>query len=158
MRCGGGKAYSNPRIRSLLLANLCPRALTLRSTSQPPCAPPNVGQEGGMGLELCTALPPGCFVVVAQSQSCIWLWLFCNPMDCAPGSSVHGISQTRIPEWVGISYSSSPSPGIEPLSPALVGSFITAEPPGRPSSCLRFGKKPSCLGSDKIVSLEGKSC
>ena len=30
----------------------------------------------------------------------------CNPMDCRPpGSSVHGISQARILEWVGISFS-----------------------------------------------------
>ena len=38
------------------------------------------------------------FVVVVQSLSCVWL---CNPMDCsAPGSSVHGILQARILEWV----------------------------------------------------------
>ena len=30
----------------------------------------------------------------------------CDPMDCSPpGSSVHGILQTRILEWVSISYS-----------------------------------------------------
>ena len=30
----------------------------------------------------------------------------CNPMDCSlPGSSVHGIFQARILEWVGISSS-----------------------------------------------------
>ena len=30
----------------------------------------------------------------------------CNPMDCSlPGSSVHGIFQARILEWVGISFS-----------------------------------------------------
>ena len=30
----------------------------------------------------------------------------CNTMDCSPsGSSVHGISQARILEWVGISFS-----------------------------------------------------
>ena len=29
----------------------------------------------------------------------------CDPMSCSsPGSSVHGISQARIPEWVAISY------------------------------------------------------
>ena len=29
---------------------------------------------------------------------------FCNPMDCSPsGSSLHGISQARILEWVAIS-------------------------------------------------------
>ena len=33
--------------------------------------------------------------------------LFGDPMDCSPpGSSVHGISQTRILKWVAISYSS----------------------------------------------------
>ena len=32
--------------------------------------------------------------------------LFCDPMDCSPpGSSVHGISQARILEWVAISLS-----------------------------------------------------
>ena len=31
---------------------------------------------------------------------------FCNPMECSPpGSSVHGISQARILEWVAISFS-----------------------------------------------------
>ena len=30
----------------------------------------------------------------------------CNPMDCSPpGSSVHGILQARILEWVAISFS-----------------------------------------------------
>ena len=30
----------------------------------------------------------------------------CDPMDCSPsGSSVHGISQARILEWVAISFS-----------------------------------------------------
>ena len=38
------------------------------------------------------------------AQSCPTL---CNSMDCSPpGSSVHGILQARIPEWVAISYSS----------------------------------------------------
>ena len=36
-------------------------------------------------------------------QSCPTL---CNPMDCSlPGSSVHGIFQARILEWVAISFS-----------------------------------------------------
>ena len=30
----------------------------------------------------------------------------CNPMDCSqPGSSVHGLFQARILEWVAISFS-----------------------------------------------------
>ena len=37
------------------------------------------------------------------SLSCVWL---CNPMDCSPpNSSVHGIFQARILEWVAISFS-----------------------------------------------------
>ena len=42
-------------------------------------------------------------------------------MDCSPpGSSVHGILQARILEWVAISFSRGSSrPGIEPRSPAL---------------------------------------
>ena len=54
----------------------------------------------------------------------------CDPMDCSPpGSSVHGILQARILEWVAISYSrGSPDLGMEPTSvtsPALVGAFFT---------------------------------
>ena len=37
------------------------------------------------------------------AQSCLAL---CDPMDCSlPGSSIHGISQARILEWVAISSS-----------------------------------------------------
>ena len=37
------------------------------------------------------------------AQSCLTL---CDPMDCSPpGSSIHGISQARILEWVTISFS-----------------------------------------------------
>ena len=36
------------------------------------------------------------------TQSCLTL---CDPMDCSPpGSSVHGILQARIVEWVAISF------------------------------------------------------
>ena len=40
---------------------------------------------------------------------CLVTWLcltLCNPVDCSPpGSSVYGISQARILEWVAISFS-----------------------------------------------------
>ena len=40
---------------------------------------------------------------VCWAQLCLTLW---DPMNCTlPGSSVHGISQARILEWVAISYS-----------------------------------------------------
>ena len=45
-----------------------------------------------------------------DTNCCCWvakLYLtLCDPMDCSPpGSSVHGISQARILEWVAISFS-----------------------------------------------------
>ena len=49
-----------------------------------------------------------------------------------PGSSVHGILQARILEWVAFPFLGDlPNPGIEPVppvSPALVGRFFTTEP------------------------------
>ena len=69
-------------------------------------------------------------------QSCPTL---CDPIDpidgSPPGSSVHGVSQARILEWITISYfSGSSDPGIEPclLSPALAGGFFTTTPPENP--------------------------
>ena len=57
-------------------------------------------------------------------------------MDYSPPvSSVHGISQARILEWVSISFSRRSShPGIKPMSPALAGRVFTTEPPGKPQS------------------------
>ena len=41
--------------------------------------------------------------VIEVAQSCPTL---CNPMDCSlPCSSVHGISQARVLEWIAISFS-----------------------------------------------------
>ena len=56
--------------------------------------------------------------VCAQSlQLCSTL---CDPTDRSPpGSSVHGILQARILEWVAMPSSRDlPDPGIEPVSPA----------------------------------------
>ena len=55
----------------------------------------------------------------------------CDPLDCSlPGSSVHGIFQARILQWVAISYCNDLSnPGIKftsLVSPAVtVGIFTT---------------------------------
>ena len=71
------------------------------------------------------------------AQSCLTL---CDPMDCSlPGSSVHGISQARILEWVAISSSRDlPNPGIQLASSALAGRFFTTEPPGKPDTYLLY--------------------
>ena len=69
----------------------------------------------------------------------------CNPTDCSPpGSSVYGILQARILEWVAISFSrrSSWPTGIEPvslMSPALAGSSLPPAPVGKPRKyCIHF--------------------
>ena len=58
----------------------------------------------------------------------------CDSMDCSPpGSSVHGISQARILEWVTISAPGNlPDPGTEPESFALSDGFFTPLPPEKP--------------------------
>ena len=53
-------------------------------------------EQGGPALDHSST------VVVLVTKSCLTL---CNPMDCSlPGSSVRGISQARILEWVAISF------------------------------------------------------
>ena len=53
------------------------------------------------------------------------------------GSSVYGVSQARILEWLPISFSRDlPDPEIEPVSPVLAGGFFTTEPPGKPNQDL----------------------
>ena len=61
----------------------------------------------------------------------------CDPLDYTPpGSSLHGIFQSRKLESVSISFSRDlPDPGIESTclaSPALAGGFFTTGPPEIP--------------------------
>ena len=62
--------------------------------------------------------------------------LFSDPMDCSlPGSSVHGIFQARILEWMVISSPGDlPYPGIKPMSlvsPALQAGYLPMALPGK---------------------------
>ena len=66
----------------------------------------------------------------------------CDPMDYSlPGSSVRGILQGRILEWVTMPSSRGSSqprdweePREEPGSPALQADSLSAEPPGKPKN------------------------
>ena len=64
----------------------------------------------------------------------------CDPMDYSlPGSSVHGILQARILEWVSIPFSGGrPNLGIEPESPALLADSLPSESPGKPNIYYRY--------------------
>ena len=58
------------------------------------------------------------------AQSCLTL---CDPMDCSlPGSSVHGIFQARVLEWVAISFSRESSwPRDRTQVSSIAGRFFT---------------------------------
>ena len=80
-------------------------------------------------------VPPTC-THAKSLQSCQTV---CDPMDCSPpGSSVHGILQAWILEWVAfLSPGDLPDPGIVPRSPTLQADFfffffLPFEPPGKP--------------------------
>ena len=65
------------------------------------------------------------------------VWLFCNPMHCSPpGSSVHGIFQTRILEWVAMPSSRGSSwPSDQThvsCGSCIAGGFFTTVPLGKP--------------------------
>ena len=87
---------------------------------------------------------------VLSAQLCPAL---CDPMDCGlPASSVYGISQVRILDWIPCPPPEDPSdPGIEPASlasPALAGTFLPLAPPGKPMPISRhspFLPIPSAL-------------
>ena len=70
-----------------------------------------------------------CKVTVTQS----WTTL-CDPIGYSlPGSSVHGILQARILEWVAIHFSRGSSwPRIEPRSLSLQADSSLSELPGKP--------------------------
>ena len=59
----------------------------------------------------------------------------CDPMDYSPpGTSVHGISQATVLEWVAISFSRQSSwPKDRTLVSWIAGRYFTAEPPGKSS-------------------------
>ena len=67
-------------------------------------------------------------VKMLVAQSCPTL---CNSMDCSlPGSSIHGILQSRISEQIAIPFSwDLPDPGIEPMSHALQADSLPSELP-----------------------------
>ena len=77
------------------------------------------------------------YVMYLVTQSCPTLL---DPIDHhsfgPPGSSVYGISQARILEWIAISFPKGdfPNLGIEPGSPALQVDSLPTELQGNPTN------------------------
>ena len=87
-------------------------------------------------------------------QSCPTLG---KPVDRSlPGSSVHGILQVRILEWVAThSLGDLPNPGIELLSPAgRQADSLPLAPPGKPSKCVQcLNNFYTCNTSREVIQL-----
>ena len=66
--------------------------------------------------------------VCSAAQSCLTL---CHPMEYSlPGSSVHGILQAGILEWIAVPFSGDlPDPGIKPSCLVLQVDSLPSEPP-----------------------------
>jgi len=96
----------------------------------------------------------GCFICVR----------LCDPMDCSlPGSSVLGILQARILEWVARPSSRGSSwhsdwIGISCIS-YIASGFFTTEAPGKPDQLVYSVSKPCCklLSLCKLVLLSDKA-
>ena len=78
-------------------------------------------------------------------QSCLTL---CNPMDYSPsGSSVHGILQARMLEWVAMPFSRGIFP-MQGLNSCLLHLFhwqvgsLPLAPPGKPGQVIYLGLTP----------------
>ena len=86
------------------------------------------------------------FLVCMSAHSCLTLY---DPLDCnRPGSSVHGIFQARILEWVAVSSSRG---FFQPRNRTLIsciscttGRFFTAEPSGKPREPLKRVHEEAC--------------
>ena len=87
----------------------------------------------------------------------------CNPMDCGPpGSSVHGILQARMLEWVAILFSrGSYQPRDQTQVSCIAGSFFTIwatrEAHERPSGCVQLLQLYLTLWDSMDYSLPGSS-
>ena len=90
----------------------------------------------------------------------------CNPMEHSPpGSSIHGIIQARILEWVAIPFSKGSShPGLKPRFPISQADSLPSEPPGKAMYICRCPYVCMCVCVCVYVSVYGggglvaKSC
>ena len=82
-------------------------------------------------------------ISVLITQSCPTL---CNPVDChSPGSSVHGILQARILEWVAMSSSRGSSRPRDGTQVSWTAASLPSEPAEKPSgSVKRKAVRPQC--------------
>jgi len=72
--------------------------------------------------------------------------------DCSPpGSSVHGILQARMLEWVAISFARGSQPRDQTHVSCLAGGFFTTEPPGKPIYFSKILKSNQSVLCDRMM-------
>ena len=110
-----------------------------------PCPWDSLGKNTGVGCHFLLQ----CVKVKSESevsQSCLTP---SDPMDCSlPGSSVHGICQARILEWLpSPSPGDLPNPEIKPRSSTLQADFLPSQPPEKTTEHTAMNKLilKSCL-------------
>ena len=97
--------------------------------------------------------------VCSVAQSCLTL---CSPADYSPpGSSVHGIFQARIPEWVAISFSKGSSQPRDLTHTSCIGRWVlylwATWETLNPSLQMRKLKPSEVLNFAKDYSVNGKA-
>ena len=93
------------------------------------CATPSLVLRNFCSLSRCVSMLLNCRCAQLLSH----VQLFCNPIGCSPpGSSVHGILQARILEWVATPSSRGSSQPRDRTHSSwissIAGGFFTAEP------------------------------
>ena len=81
-----------------------------------PCPWDSPGKNAGVGCHFLLQ----CRKVKSESEATQSCPALCDPMDCnLPGSYIHGIFQTRVLEWVAITFSSVQFSSLDHLCLAL---------------------------------------
>ena len=97
--------------------------------------------KDGKSWKIAITLKPDILINGLELVLCLVAQLcptLCHPMNCSPpASSVHGIFQSRILEWVALPPGGLPHPGIEPTS-AVAPAFSFSS-----SFSLSFQNKPT---------------
>ena len=109
-----------------------------------------------------------------EARVCLCVWVcvcaclvalcltLCDPMNCSlPGSSVHGISQARIPEWVAIPSSQRSSKSRDRIQVSCIscnaGGFFYCWATGREALGGKTTSTWNLYNQPKAISLQGKA-
>ena len=95
---------SNVTVAAAKSCQLCPTLCDPIDGSPPGSRPwDSLGKNTGVGCHFLLQ----CIKVKSESEVTQLCPTLCDPMDYSlPGSSIHGISQARVLEWVAIAFSS----------------------------------------------------